>query len=152
MIHVVIGHICAGKSTWVRQHSRPGDVVIDLDRLALALTVEDTRHHDYPTHVREIARGVRWFAIDESVRAHRFGSVKNVWIVHAYPSDDDMARYRRAGAAVKEMTARPETLVARAKAERPPRMVAELERRLADGGWGTQQSCHSTHDPTAALR
>lgn len=139
MIHVVIGHICAGKSTWVRQQARPGDVVIDLDRLALALTVEDTGHHDYPTHVREIARGVRWFAVDDAVRLHRRADW-DVWIVHAYPTDDDLARYRRLGAAIKIVEADAQTLRARAAAERPEAIRLELEHRLAiavDGGVGS---------------
>ena len=131
MIHVVVGHICSGKSTWVREQAGPDDVVIDFDRLALALASEDTEHHAYTQAIRDIVRVVRWFAIDEAVRLHRFGNPPNVWIIHAYPTDKDMARYRRLGAAIKETTADAETLRSRALAERPTAMHAELERRLA---------------------
>lgn len=129
MIHVVTGHICAGKSTYVRQHAEPGDVVIDLDRIALAISHEDTEHHEYPTHIADIARLVRWFAIDEAIRLHRRASW-DLWIIHAYPSEDDMARYRRMGAAVAEITADERTLRTRALNERPARAQQTLERML----------------------
>lgn len=130
MIHVVIGHICSGKSTYVRERAKAGDVVIDLDRIALALATEDTNHHDYPDHIKQIARGLRWWAIDDAVRLNRRASW-DVWIIHAYPSDEDMARYRRLGAAIKVMDADAETLRARAATERPQAMRQELEHRLA---------------------
>lgn len=129
MIHVVTGHICSGKSTYVRQHAEPGDVVIDLDRIALAISHEDTPHHEYPFHITDIARVVRWFAIDEAIRLHRRASW-SVWIIHAYPSEDDMARYRRMGAAVAEITADEQTLRQRALSQRPARAQQTLDRMI----------------------
>jgi predicted kinase len=126
----VTGHICSGKSTFVRTHSAPADVVIDLDRLALAMSHEDTTHHEYGDHIMHIARVVRWFAIDEAVRLHKRGGF-DVWIIHAYPSDDDLARYRRLGAAIAEIRADAGTLRARAAAERPARAQNTLDRMLA---------------------
>lgn len=130
MIHVVTGHICSGKSWYVRQHAEPGDVVIDLDRIALAISHEDTPHHEYPIHITDIARVVRWFAIDEAVRLHRRASW-DLWIIHAYPSDDDLAKYRRLGAAVAEIKADVATLRERASAQRPEHARQMLERMLA---------------------
>ena len=40
-LYVVTGPPCGGKSTYVREHAKPGDFVIDLDRLALAITSAD---------------------------------------------------------------------------------------------------------------
>lgn len=131
VIHVVAGHICSGKSSWVRDQAGPDDLVIDLDRIALALAPEGTRHHDYTPAVREVARAVRWLAIDQAVRLHRRGQVAHVWIVHAYPTEDDLARYHRMGAAIKTLRADAATLRSRAAAERPAALQAELERRLA---------------------
>lgn len=131
MIHAVFGHICSGKSTFVREHAGPDDVVIDMDRIALALSSDGTEHHQYKQAIRDIARIVRWFAIDEAIRMHRAKRIRDVWIVHAYPSESDVARYRRLGAAIKQMEADAATLRARAKAERPPQMQEELERRLS---------------------
>ena len=64
MIHVVTGHVCSGKSTYVRNHAKPGDIVIDMDRIALALSVEGTPHHDYPRHVVDVVRAARLEAMD----------------------------------------------------------------------------------------
>lgn len=130
MIRVVTGHICAGKSTYVREHAKPADVVIDLDRIALALASEGTPHHDYPPHVQEIARAARWFAIDEAARRHRGGGF-DVWIIHAYPEPRDYATYARLGASVKRIEAAADVLRVRAAAERPPRARQTLELMLA---------------------
>lgn len=132
MIHVVTGHICAGKSTFVRQHAKAADVVIDFDRMALSIAAEGTDDHCYSEPIREIVRVVRWFAIDEAVRLHARRAIENVWIIHAYPTDHDIARYRRLGSAIREMQADPETLRRRARQERPASVMAELERRLAN--------------------
>jgi hypothetical protein len=130
MIHVVIGHICSGKSWFVRENAGPEDVVVDMDRLALALSAEGTPHHEYPDHVVDVARFARWAAIDEAVRRHARGRF-DVWIIHAYPSDVELARYRRLGAAVREMRVDHATLVERAARERPERMRRLLGHRLA---------------------
>ena len=129
MIHVVTGHICAGKSTLVRERARPEDVVIDFDELALALSPTGTAQGDYTPQVLDVARLTRWLAIDEAVRLHKRGSF-DVWIVHAYPSDDELARYRRLGAGLLELTAEPDELRRRAAAQRPSSAQAELARRL----------------------
>lgn len=93
---------------------------------------EDTTHHGYGDHIMHIARVVRWFAIDEAVRLHKRGGF-DVWIVHAYPDDADLAKYRRIGAAISEMKADAETLRTRALNERPPRAQRTLDRMLTAG-------------------
>lgn len=129
MIHVVHGHICSGKSTWVQEHAGPDDVIVDMDDLAAAMSSDHVERYAYGTHVLHIVRLVRWHAIDEAVRLHRRGGF-DVWIVHAYPTESDVARYRRTGARFKRTDCDHDTLRARARAERPPAMVDELERRL----------------------
>lgn len=56
MITVVIGHVCSGKTTYVLANARRGDVIIDMDRMAHAMTTDDTPDHDYPQHVADIAK------------------------------------------------------------------------------------------------
>ena len=111
MIHIVTGHICSGKTTFVREHARRGDVIIDLDLLAHA---------------------ARWHAIDASVRLHSPGAF-DVWIVHAYPEPRDYVTYRRMAATWHEIEAEPGTLRDRAARERPGRFLRVLEARLATG-------------------
>lgn len=126
MIHVVTGHICSGKTTYVRERAAPGDVVVDLDRIALSIAPEGTAAYAYDQRHRDVARRIWWYAIDEAVRQHRRPGGFDLWIVHAYPSDEDVARYRRLGASIAEMGGDRETLVARARAERPPEWIASL--------------------------
>lgn len=132
MIYVITGHVCSGKSTHVRNHAKPGDIVIDMDRIALALSVEGTPHHQYPQHVIDVARAARLEAMDAAVRQHRAGCF-DLWIVHAYPEPRDMATYARVGAEVRAMRVDVATLRQRAARERPEAARAYLEERLATG-------------------
>lgn len=134
MIHVVTGHICAGKTTWVMQHAKPGDVVIDFDMMADAMSPDGTQSHDPSDAVREVVRVARWAAIDEAYRQHRNGIVADVWIVHAYQTSKDTARYAMLEASTKVIEAPNDVLIARAKAERPERMQRSLAAALTEGG------------------
>ena len=129
MIHVVTGHICSGKSWHVRQHATPEDVVIDMDRIAEAISPEETQHHNYTQHVADIARVARWAAMDEAIRLHRAGGF-DLWIIHAYPEDKDWTTYRRIGATVTAIECDDDTLRARAREQRPLRMRRLLEDKL----------------------
>ncbi len=133
MIHVVTGHVCSGKSTFVRERSKPGDVIIDLDRIALALTTEDTPHHDYPQHIAGVAIAARYAAMDEAIRRSRAEGGFDVWLIQAYPDSRDWAIYRRIGAVTYHMEADARTLRERAAAGRPERVRRLLEQRLAEG-------------------
>lgn len=131
MIHIVTGHVCSGKTTYVRNNAVRGDVVIDIDRIALALSTEDTRHHEYEQHVADIAKAARWAAIDKAIRLHRDATF-NVWIIHAYPDERDDATYRRIGATRHDLEVDADELRFRAKNERPERIQKLLEQRLED--------------------
>lgn len=133
MIHIVTGHICSGKTTFVRERSRPGDVIIDLDVIAHAMTTEDTPDHDYPQHVAYVAMAARHAAMDEAIRRSRADGGFDLWIIQAYPEDRDWATYRRIGAATYHIEADQRTLRERAAAGRPARVRRILEQRLEDG-------------------
>lgn len=133
MIRLISGHICSGKTTYVRERARPGDVVIDLDRIADALDHEDARPYEHGEHTIEIARAARWRAIEAAVFEHdRRPGLFDLWIIHAYPSERDLAVYRRAGATHVELDVDRETLLARAGAHRPAARRAELTRRIEE--------------------
>jgi hypothetical protein len=129
VIHVVTGHICSGKSTWVQDQAGPFDIIIDLDRIAAALKREGESTHDHEDHLLEVAAAARWTAIDRAVRCHAAGGF-DLWIIHAYPTATDMATYRRFGAAVKPMEADKETLIDRARRTRGAKQLAHLVERL----------------------
>lgn len=97
MVTVLTGPPCGGKSTYIRERAKPGDVVIDLDRIALALTVEGIADHSAPEHVMQVAISARRGAVR---RALKLSKSVDVWIIHTAPKPQDLAAYRVVGAVV----------------------------------------------------
>ncbi|RBO82080.1 AAA family ATPase [Nocardia puris] len=117
MLYVVIGPPAAGKSTWCREHARPGDIVIDYDRIALALNPDrDPDSHDHPNTIKTVTKAARQAAIDKALTlAHQC----DVFIIHSTPSAQLLARYRTAGADIVTIDPGKAVVMERAKAERP---------------------------------
>jgi predicted kinase len=113
VITVVTGPPCSGKSTYVRTHAKPGDIVIDFDTLAQALGSPNP--HDHTASVRNVTIRMRRAAIEAALRVHDV----NVWIVDCTISPDRMQAYRRAGAVIRTMVADKAELHRRASVERP---------------------------------
>jgi hypothetical protein len=116
LITVVTGPPCGGKSTYVAEHARLGDVVIDADRLALALSVDGTPDHGYPPYIRHIAIGARAAAV---VRACHLVPEIAVWIIHTAPQRIDLINYRQRGARIVTIDPGMEICLARAAELRP---------------------------------
>jgi HNH endonuclease/AAA domain len=132
---VVIGPPGAGKSTYVQTHAMPGDVLVDLDRIAGALSaipLEDP--HDYPEHLAHVAIGARTEAIR---RATRLREGVRVWVIHSHPDPDTLAAYRQSGFTIVTVDPGPETVAERMDT-RPARS------RAAAARW------YSTPDPGVA--
>ena len=64
-IRVVYGPPGAGKTSYVAEHRQPGDVVIDMD--ALAVTLGSPDGHDHPEVFRSIAGAARASAIRRTI-------------------------------------------------------------------------------------
>jgi hypothetical protein len=95
-LYVVIGPPAGGKTTYVRERAKHGDVVVDLDAIASALTVGGDGH-THPKAVLRCAQRARSVAIDEALR--HVGST-DVWVIHTQPSERAMERYAQHGAHV----------------------------------------------------
>lgn len=122
---IVMGAPCSGKSTYVREHAKPGDIVIDFDVLAQALGSPDP--HDHPRHIRMVAIDMRRTAITSAIQQHQHGHT--VWIVDINPGER-MTAYQRAGARFVTMEASRAELHERAAAERPPRWHQLIDEHL----------------------
>jgi predicted kinase len=123
-LYIITGPPCVGKSTWVRERAKTGDIVVDLDRIALAITAEATPHHEYPGHIRKAAIMVRQTAVAVAIN---YGQRGTAYIIHAKPGKM-LNKYKRAGAVMVELEAPMSVLMERAKAERPPHIWQTLAR------------------------
>lgn len=120
-----MGAPCSGKSTYVRDHAAPGDIVIDFDVLAVALGSTDP--HDHGHEVRMVAIEARRAAITAAIQAHLRGHA--VWIVDIDPSLR-MAAYRQAGARFYLCSAPRDELHRRADEARPARWHQLIDEHL----------------------
>lgn len=146
-IVVVIGPPAAGKTTWVRNTAKPGDVVIDLDAIARALMPHPPEQtHTYPDYVRDIAIGARKAAI---VRATRKAIGATVYIIHALPHPDTLAEYRALRYKIVTIDPGRTTVEARAHAERPAFMLPHVARWYATYGTMPPTTPEATDRPSA---
>lgn len=113
---VVMGPPASGKSYHVLANATRGDVVVDLDHLAAALTVGYDGAHDYPDHVRHVAIGARREAIK---RARALREDVTAWIIHAMPSAAQLAEYTATGAELVTIDPGPEVVLRRCRETRP---------------------------------
>jgi len=130
MITVVTGPPCGGKSTYIDTHARQGDIIIDMDRLALALIKGDVANHDYSDEVRAIARAARKGAAKQALIAGQ-GNRLGVWIIHTDPPAQDRANYKIAGARIVECSPGLEVCLERLK-KRPIRNQVKVERYIRE--------------------
>lgn len=114
---VVTGPPASGKTTYVREHARPGAIVIDWDLLAAALTAGGTDTHRHPRPVQQVAHRARRAAIKEGLRQSRGGH--EVWVVHSAPGPDAMAEYHAHDARVITIDPGRDVVLARCRGERP---------------------------------
>lgn len=111
---VVTGPPCAGKSTWVREHARPDDIVIDYDTLAQALSMSNDEH-DVPDAPRRVAMDARMTAITSAARQHDV----DVWVIDSDPSPERHGVYRMARAIYHRIDPGIDVCLERAQ-QRPP--------------------------------
>ena len=92
MIHIVSGPPCAGKSTYVTENAKEGDLRIDYDLIAQALGAKNS--HAAEGHIKQAAFDAREGAIQTALKNPDSES----WIIHTSPSEDHMKMYEEAGA------------------------------------------------------
>jgi hypothetical protein len=131
VLTVVVGPPAGGKSTWVLERAKPGDVVIDFDRMAVALSGQGGDSHDHPAAVAAVTRAARTAAIEAAIK--HSGDV-DVYLIHSSPGAQRMAQYREMGAQVVTIDPGRDVVRGRCKTERPRRMFAVIDEWYREQG------------------
>lgn len=120
MISVITGPPGSGKSTYIQLNARPGDIVIDMDRIASALWVPTTEEtHSYPDEVKTIAREARNAAVKSAIQTAHMARNLNVWVIHTDPSPGMRQRYRSASAKFVHLDPGMDVCIERVKERNP---------------------------------
>lgn len=122
-LYIVMGPVAGGKTTWVKNHAKPGDITIELDAIAATLT-PDMPPHDPPKHVADVAIIARQAAINAALR---WSSRQDVYIIHSAPTFKHLALYRRYGAEFITVDPGKDICLARGRTERPARLLPVIE-------------------------
>lgn len=113
-IHIVTGPPAAGKTTYVADHAKPGDIRIDLDHIANTLAGEDMDNHEHAAHIFTVAKAARQAAIDAAIKQDCA-----VWIIHTNPSPKQLDEYQAQGATIHEINPGKDVVMKRCKTQRP---------------------------------
>lgn len=116
MLTVVTGAPCSGKSTFVREHAKPGDLVVDFDALARALGSPVA--HEHSPWACQVA-ATAWAEVVRLVMRRHDG--ERCWVVDSLPTPQRRWDYGLAGAELVTMrVADPAVLHQRADADGRP--------------------------------
>lgn len=136
MLWVVTGPPAGGKSTWVRGRAKPGDVVVDYDLLAGALSGSHQGDpHSHPEPIRSIAYKARTAAIREALR---HVSKADVYVIHSMPSAEWLATYAEHGAEIVVIDPGRDVVMQRIAQERPATAKGVATRWYNQAGQGTR--------------
>ena len=123
MIHIITGPPCAGKSTYVKENAKAGDLRVDYDLIAQALGAENS--HAAEGLVKQAAFDAREGAIATALKDPKAES----WIIHTTPSEDHLKLYADAGADMVELDPGYEVCMERAIADgRPQQTIDGIEK------------------------
>ena len=120
-LHIITGALCSGKSTYVREHAKDGDVRVDFDALAQAFG--SPVPHGSTGHVRSVTfaarkAAIRWLLENDA-------DDLDAWIIHSSPAAWQVEAYEKAGAEVIHLDTDMQTCLERAESDGRPEGEAE---------------------------
>jgi predicted kinase len=131
VITIVCGAPGSGKTTYVAERHLTGDVIVDMDKLALALTTPDVAPYEYSDLVRQVAFYARQAAVKEALKLAQSNRSINVWIIHTDPSPNQVSSYRILGAKLVWLDPGKDVCLERVK-ERPARQAKIAEKVIRE--------------------
>lgn len=134
MITIVTGPPCSGKSTFIKENAKPDDCIIDMDRIALALSPDETTSFTYSERIRKIARSARAAAVKTALMQAQGERYWGLWIIHTDPTPDVRSMYRTFGARFVEMN--PGKVVCLERLAKRPVENHKLAREVIDTYYG----------------
>ena len=90
-VYLVYGPPCSGKSTWVNNNAGVDDIVLDIDSIWEAITIND--RYIKRDRLKQNVFGIR-DCILQQIKM-RFGKWKNAYIIGGYPLKTDRERLIR---------------------------------------------------------
>jgi predicted ABC-type ATPase len=129
VLYVITGPPGAGKSSWIRAHAKPIDIVLDLDLMALAMAGPGADHHAHTPALLRVVHRARQAAIHE---AERHLDTTDVYLIHTMPQAKARAHYRRLGAKVITVDPGEHIVRQRVRDMRQPEMEAVVTRWYRD--------------------
>ncbi|WP_255951555.1 hypothetical protein [Streptomyces odontomachi] len=125
MLYVVTGPPASGKSSWIEARAKPRDIIIDLDRIALALAGPGAPQWHHGETLLKVAHRARFAALDEALK-HR--DQVDIYLIHTQPSPKALARYQRHKAQIVTVDPGREIVMQRVADMRDPGMAAVATR------------------------
>lgn len=125
MLYVITGPPAGGKSSWIAARARATDIVIDLDRITLALAGPGAPQWTQDATLVKVAQRARFAAIDEALK-HR--DQVDVYLIHTMPSAKAEARYLRLGGQIVVVDPGRDVVMQRVRDMRQDGMVAVVTR------------------------
>ena len=119
-LYLVTGPPASGKTTWVREHAKHGDITIDYDAITAILTPPGGDPYDQPAHIKAVTKAARQAAIDT---ATSYANTTDVYVIHSMPSTKLLKHYKTRGAQVVVIDPGEQVVIDRCKRERPWRMT-----------------------------
>lgn len=92
---VVTGSPGCGKSTWMRNTAKPGDIQIGSDELTNALTGQQESKHHHAATAKKVSKAAREAAIQEAIKQ---SDLVDVWILISNLTEDKASMWRVYGA------------------------------------------------------
>ena len=130
MIHVITGPPCAGKSTYLKEHAKDGDLKVDFDRIAKTLGA--TESHNAEGIVKKAAFAAR----DAIIKTALDNPDEESWIIHTSPTDEQMSAYKKAGADIVILDPGKDECLARAERDKRPQATIDAINRWYSGKKG----------------